>query len=270
MVRVRNIGQGGLGIVDLYQNDDGELYAVKQMLYQWDYEHHERFKREVSIMRNLAHRNIVNLLNFDVHNNNPWYVMPYFKDGSLRDRLRSLKVQGKLHSPKASSGIIIFLADALYHAHQKGIIHRDLQPENILFSGREPVLADWGIGKFIHRESRVLTHVGIGTKSYCAPEQWHDNISDNRSDIYSLGLIYRELLTGSIHGRIEDDRINIIVNNMTATSPDDRYQSMGEVINAINSLNVVSDEPLNDFWGGALIVAGVVGFLSLLSSLFEE
>jgi len=270
MVRVRNIGQGGLGVVDLYQNNDGNFYAVKQMLFQWDYEHRERFKREVNIMRNLTHRNIVNLLNFDVHNNSPWYIMPYFQDGSLRDRLRDLKVKGKLHSPKASSAIILFLADALLHAHQKGIIHRDLKPENILFNGQEPVLADWGIGKFIHRESRVLTNGGIGTKSYCAPEQWNEGVSDHRSDIFSLGLIYRELLTGSLYGKIEDSRINVIVNNMTATSPDDRYQSMGDVINAIRSLDMVSDKPLKDFWEGALIVAGVVGFLSLLSSLFEE
>ena len=131
MQRIRNIGQGGLGIVDLYQAQNGVHYAVKQMIYAWDENHFERFKREINIMANLAHKNIVKLLNFDVQNGNPWYVMPYYKDGSLRDRLRNLKVQGRIYSPKAASGIIVYLADALYHAHQKGIIHRDLKPENI-------------------------------------------------------------------------------------------------------------------------------------------
>ncbi|MEM7106558.1 MAG: serine/threonine-protein kinase [Bacteroidota bacterium] len=269
MKRIRNIGQGGLGIVDLYQASNGGFFAVKQMIFAWDETHYERFKREINIMANLAHKNIVKCLNFDIHNGNPWYVMPYYKDGSLRDKLRELKVQGKAYSPKAASGIIVYLADALNHAHQKGIIHRDLKPENILFNGREPLLADWGIGKFIHHESKVLTNGGIGTRAYCSPEQWNSGIADARSDIFSLGLIYRELLTGELYGRVSDVRINQIINKMTAISPTDRYQNMSEVIDAIKSLEMVSDKPLNDFWDGALVVVGVIGLVVLLAAIFD-
>jgi len=269
MQRIRNIGQGGLGIVDLYQAQNGGYFAVKQMIYAWDENHCERFKREIKIMANLAHKNIVKCLNFDIHNDNPWYVMPYYKDGSLRDRLRDMKAQGKVYSPKAASGIIVYLADALNHAHQKGIIHRDLKPENILFNGREPLLADWGIGKFIHKESKVLTNGAIGTRAYCPPEQWNSGIADSRSDIFSLGLIYRELLTGELYGKVNDSRINQIINKMTAISPADRYQNISEVIAAIKSLEIVSKKPLNDFWEGALIVAGVIGIVALLAAIFE-
>lgn len=269
MQRIRNIGKGGLGIVDLYQSQNGRYFAVKQMIYSWDEQHLERFKREINIMANLAHKNIVKCLNFDVHNGNPWYVMPYYKDGSLRDRLRDLKVQGKAYSPKAASGIIVYLAEALNHAHQKGIIHRDLKPENILFNGREPLLADWGIGKFIHKESRVLTNGAIGTRAYCPPEQWNSGIADARSDIFSLGLIYRELLTGELYGEIKNSEINKIVNKMTAISPADRYQNVSEVVAEIRSIEIVSDNPLNDFWESAFIVLGVVGLVVLLAAIFE-
>jgi len=271
MIRLRTLGQGGLGIVSLYQAQDGQNYAVKQMIYYWDNTHYERFKREIEIMANLLHKNIVRVLSYDILNNNPWYTMPYYKDGSLRDRIQNLKSIGQLYSVKGASSIIYYLADALGHAHNNGIIHRDLKPENILFDGDEPKVADWGIGKFIHRESKVLTNGGIGTKSYCSPEQWNNNISDNRSDIYSLGLIYRELLTGSVTGQIQDQRVNTIVDKMTKMSPDDRYKNMDEVVRDILALNEVSKtDPMKDFVNGAIAVGTVVGIAFVLAKLFEK
>ena len=78
MKRIRTLGKGGLGIVSLYQSNNGQNFAVKQMLYQWDENYYERFKREVEIMATLVHKNIVNVLNFNILNNNPWYLMPYY------------------------------------------------------------------------------------------------------------------------------------------------------------------------------------------------
>lgn len=270
MQRIRMIGKGGLGLVELYKTNNGAFYAVKQMLYSWNENHFERFKREIKIMQKLSHRNIVKVLNCDVHNNSPYYVMPYFKDGSLRDKLRGIQAKGQIYSIKGASGIIYFLADALEHAHKQGIIHRDLKPENILFQGQEPMIADWGIGKFIHRHSKVLTNGGIGTRDYCSPEQWNKAIADNRSDIFSLGIIYRELLTGSVFGKVEDKNVNAIINKMTNQSPDDRFQSMGEVKSAINSLGVVSKNPLNDFWNTALTAGAFIGLAYLLASAFKN
>ncbi|HNW89733.1 MAG TPA: serine/threonine-protein kinase [Bacteroidales bacterium] len=271
MIRIKTIGQGGLGVVSLYQASNGNNYAVKQMIYQWDETHFERFKREIKIMANLAHKNIVKVINHDILNSTPWYLMPYYKDGSLRDRLFDLKSKGQVYSTKAASGIILYLADALGYAHSQGIIHRDLKPENILFNDKEPMLADWGIGKFIHKESKVLTFGGLGTKSYCAPEQWNSGVSDQRSDIYSLGLIYRELLTGWITGQIKDPKVNAIVNKMTMISPGDRYFSMNEVIKDLRALSIVSEkDPMGDFWGGVIAIGATVGLIYVLAKLLER
>jgi serine/threonine protein kinase len=159
----------------------------------------------------------------------------------------------------------------LHHAHEFGVIHRDIKPENILFNGKEPVIADWGIEKFIHKESKVLTHVGLETKSYCSPEQWESGVSDSRSDIYSLGLVYGELLTGSLTRQIQESRINDIVNKMTATSPADSYQTMNEVKEAIRALNEIStSDPMKEFWEGVITTTAVVGIEMLLAKLIEN
>jgi len=271
MIRIRTIGQGGLGVVALYQSSNERFYAVKQMLYSWDADHFARFKREIKIMAGLVHKNIIKVLKYDTNNNNPWYVMPYYKDGSLRDKILDLKAQGKAYSIKGASGIIYYLADALKYAHKNGVIHRDLKPENILFNGQEPIIADWGIGKFIHRESKVLTNGAIGTKTYCSPEQWENGTADERSDIFSLGIIYRELLTGKVHGPVKDPQVNLIINKMTMMSPSDRHQTMDELMEDIKSLEIISTKnPLADFWTAALVTAGVVGLVYLLSKAFED
>lgn len=271
MVRVRTIGQGGLGIVSLYEATDGQRYAVKQMLYQWDNNHYARFKREIDIMANLFHKNIVKILNYNILEKSPWYLMPFYTDGSLRDRLLDNKSKGEVYSLKGASGIIYYLSEALKYAHEKGVIHRDLKPENILFNGREPILADWGIGKFIHKESKVLTYGGLGTKSYCAPEQWNSGISDHRSDIFSLGMIYRELLTGSLTGQIQDANINAIVNKMTMMSPDDRYNSMDEVMIEIRKLEIISiKDPMSDFWDGVIVIGTALGIIYVLAKLLGK
>lgn len=270
MNRVRTIGQGGLGVVSLYQTTDGQLYAVKTMKHLWDNTLYERFKREIEIMGNLVHKNIVKILNYNVVNQNPWYVMPFFKDGSLRDKMLNMQSEGKVYSVAGAASIIFYLADALTHAHSKNIIHRDLKPENILFNGLEPMIADWGLGKFIYRQSSVLTAAGLGTKTYCAPEQWDSGMADHRSDIYSLGVMFRELISGTTHGTVSDYRVNTIINKMTMMSPSDRYQSMAEVIQAIRSLEIVNvADPMRQFREDAVKVAVGVGLVFLLAKILE-
>ena len=274
MVYQYTLGKGGLGVVQLYHNDQGKEFAVKFMQCAWDSGHRERFIREIKLMAKLAHKNIIRLINYDYNREKPYYVMPYYKDGSLRDHLLKMRQNGKVLSPHAATSIMYVLADALAYSHGQGAIHRDLKPENILFNGRDPIIADWGLGKFIHKESKVLTGGGIGTPGYCAPEQWAGQNADARSDIYSLGLIYCELLTGSTTGYITDHRIRLIVTKMTMQNPRDRYQNMCEVLSAIRNLQVVDrEDPMNAFWEGLKVAAivtvtaiAVFGLLSLLIS----
>jgi serine/threonine protein kinase len=246
--RIKTLGKGGFGRVSLYQATNGEQYAIKQMLHQCDDNHCEMLKEEIDIMRNLDHKNIVKVLGYNIKNNNPWYIMPFYKDGSLRDRLLNLKSKDKIYSIKDASEIIYYLADALSYAHKEGIIHRDLNPGNILFDGQEPKIADWGIGKFIHKESKEL-HIGrLGIKPYCAPEQCDSGISDQCSDIFSLGIIYHELITGPFTNQVKDSRVNAIINKMTMKCSNDRYQSMDLVKKDIKALDIISiNDPMSDF-----------------------
>ncbi len=272
MVYVQSVGQGGLGKVSLYKAKNGTHYAVKEMLNKWDEHHYQRFVREVKLMSNLVHKGIIKVINYDVHCDNPYYVMPYYKDGSLRDRLEEMRVNGKVFAPKAASSLIFVAANALSFAHKNGAIHRDIKPENILFDGKSPIIADWGIGKFIHKESKVLTGSGpLGTPSYCAPEQWENGRSDQRSDIYSLGLIYRELLTGSICGQVKDPKVKAIISRMTEQSPNDRYQSIDNVLRDIRSLHVVNEnKPMDDFWEGLAVVSIFAGLAVILGAALDN
>lgn len=271
MIYVREIGQGGLGTVALYRHHNGKHFAVKRMLHSWDGQLYERFVREIKIMRKLTHRNIIKVLGYDIEVNNPYYVMPFYQDGSLRDRLNSMKNKGKKLSPQAATSIVFVLAQALAYSHKNGAIHRDLKPENILFKEDQPILADWGLGKFIHKESKIITKGGIGTVHYCAPEQWHDCKSDERSDIYSLGLIFRELLTGELHGQITNAKIKKIIDRMTELNPDDRYQSMDEVMIDIKNLKVVNESnPMDSFWKGLAAAGLIIGIAAILKAIMDD
>jgi serine/threonine protein kinase len=271
MNRIRTLGQGGFGVVSLYQETNGQCYAVKQMLSTWNAHLFERFKREIQIMKSLVHKNIAKIITFSIDNNRPFYVMPFFKNGSLQDDILKLESKGEVYPIKRASAIVYYIADALRYAHSRGAIHRDLKPQNILFNdNNEPVIADWGIGKFIHKESLVLTCGRLGTEKYCAPEQWKNGDSDLRSDIYSLGVIYRELLTGSVDGQVGDARVNAIINKMTMENPDDRYQSMGEVMQAIKALGIVNTaDPLKDFLEVVAVAAIGVGLCCLIAKLLK-
>lgn len=271
MKRIRNIGSGGFGIVDLYQNEEGKQFALKQMQNNWTDEVYQRFVREVKIMINLKHPNIVPIIKYDIHNGSPWFIMPYYKKGSLREKLLELRAEGNVYTSKGASGLIVYLAKALIKAHDQNIIHRDLKPENIFFEDKNPMIGDWGIGKFLSSDSKVLTQEGIGTPIYCAPEQWQNVKIDGRADIYSLGIIFRELLTGNVFGEVKDFNLNVVVKKMTELSPNDRYQTMEDVVKAIEKASEVSKkEPLKDFWNSAAIVLAVVGIVAVVAKLSKS
>jgi non-specific serine/threonine protein kinase len=188
------IGRGGMGVV--YRGQDtrtGRAVAIKQL--------HpdagsllcsERLLREIRILRQLDHPNIVKILGYSVDEGRQQLVMEYAPGGSLRDGL-----QRQRHWPIQSALLLILeLCDALARVHHLGIIHRDIKPENVLLTrDGAPLLADFGLAR-IKREPSTVSGAIAGTIGYLSPEALSGVGLDARTDIWSLGVLLFELLTG--------------------------------------------------------------------------
>jgi tetratricopeptide (TPR) repeat protein len=167
----------------------------------------DRFEREIQLAASLQQANIVPILAAGETEGLPFYTMPFVEGESLRVRLGK---EGRLPVGTVV-GAVRDVAKALAYAHERGVVHRDIKPDNVLLSGGTAVVTDFGIAKAISaartdNENTALTQLGtsIGTPAYMSPEQAAgDPTVDNRADIYSLGCMAYELLTGQtpFHGR---------------------------------------------------------------------
>ena len=160
----------------------------------------ERFRREVQLAANLQHPHIVPLLSAGETNGLPYFTMPYVKGESLKAHL--LKV-GELPLSEAIR-ILREVASALAYAHENNVVHRDIKPDNVLISGDSAVVTDFGVAKALTASSEgtgsSLTSMGValGTPAYMAPEQaTADPHIDHRADLYALGVMAYEMVTGS-------------------------------------------------------------------------
>src|SRR3954468_23376438 len=157
----------------------------------------ERFRREIQLAAQLQHPHIVPLLLAGEHGELLWYTMPFIDGESLRDALE----RKKQFAVREVSRILHDVVDALAHAHKRGVVHRDIKPANILTQGSHALVTDFGVAKAL---SAALPGVGvttagmaIGTPSYMAPEQLAgDPTADHRIDLYAVGLLAYELLSG--------------------------------------------------------------------------
>ena len=195
----RTLGEGGFGQVFLAKDTlRGELVAIKVLKTWWDTNTLARFRREAQEIARLSSKRIVRILLQGLDHSPPFYVMPFYPNGSLRDRLIALQQRGQVIEPAHALRLVLGLLDGLEIAHQNGIHHRDLKPENILLDAMgEFVLTDFGVGEFVHRQSMILTlGGGFGTPEYCAPEQWQSGDGSPAADIYSLGVVLFELMIG--------------------------------------------------------------------------
>ena len=193
----REIGRGGMATVYL-ANDlkHHRQVAIKVLRPELCLGGPDRFLREVRIAAQLSHPHILTLYDSGDADGRLYYVMPFIKGESLRQRLER---EGQL-PVEAAIGIVRQVAFALGYAHDQGVIHRDIKPENILLHEGEPMIADFGIALAITAASGArLTESGlaVGTPQYMSPEQgFGEQEPDGRSDVYSLACVLFELLAG--------------------------------------------------------------------------
>jgi serine/threonine-protein kinase len=158
----------------------------------------DRFLNEIQIAAGLNHPHILSLIDSGEADGLPYYVMPYVEGESLRDRLDR---EGEL-PVEESVRIAVEVADGLHHAHERGVVHRDIKPGNVLLSGKHAVVADFGIARAVTaaQEGRMTgTGLGVGTPLYASPEQaTAAETLDGRTDVYSLGCVLYEMLTGDV------------------------------------------------------------------------
>jgi serine/threonine protein kinase len=194
----RELGEGGMATVylarDLKHNRQVALKVLRPELAAAM--GGDRFPREIEIIAQLTHPHILPLHDSGEVGGFLFYVMPFIEGESLRDRL---KREGRLPVRDAVR-ILREVADALAYAHEHGIVHRDIKPDNVMLSGRHALVTDFGVAKAVSAASgEKLTTVGIalGTPAYMSPEQaMGETDLDHRSDIYSLGALAYEMLAG--------------------------------------------------------------------------
>ena len=192
---VGRLGKGGMAVV--YEAERrGECFALKRPLAGFldDTRFRDRFLREADLGRTLHHPNIIRIFDRGEVGSTPYFVMELVRGETLRARLER---EGRLEAV-ASARMIVQVAEALDYAHNKGVIHRDLKPSNVMLdrSGAVKVM-DYGIARAQHLEGLTTTGSFLGTPSYAAPETV-DAASRPASDLYSLGVVFFEMLTGTL------------------------------------------------------------------------
>lgn len=196
------LGQGGMArVYRAYQENLERDVAIKVLppWYAADRNFVERFNLEARLVARLSHPNIVTVHDANEQNGHLYIVMQLIDGGTLKQRIDQLHVQGLVMEPAEAVRIFNQLADALTYAHEQGIIHRDIKPVNVLMdrAGR-PILSDFGIAKVLASTEMNLTYpgAGVGTPEYMSPEQCQGGPIDNRADIYALGIMLFEAMTG--------------------------------------------------------------------------
>lgn len=263
-LRLENLlGRGGMGEVYLGRHvQTGQPFAVKMLPQELSFmaEALERFERESQVLVNLRHPNIIKTYGSGQTNNTPYYVMEYIDGRTLSERLKAETTPAWDFSLAVLRGV----AEGLDAAHAAGIVHRDVKPSNILLrltdSIPQPVLTDFGIAKLTDEAIPAITRsTMMGTLEYVAPEQIITARDvDHRADIYSLGIVAYQMLTGATPftggpGRLVFAHLNQPAPNpcdsiphfpmstaqallkALAKAPEDRYASASEFIQALEA-----------------------------------
>jgi serine/threonine protein kinase len=266
---IKALNSGAFGIVYEIRGEDNKIYALKE-LKNFDVIHKQRFQREITILAQLDHPNIVRIFRWNIGgeppNFSPYYIMEYLGGGSLRQHMDERFNSNRKYVFERRwtiSRIILPVCNALAQAHSSKLFHRDLKPDNIMYTdaSRSVIkITDWGLGKDVNRQSLALTatttdgQIG-GTPGYCSPEQWFafDGV-DGRTDIFSLGIIFYEMMTRMRPPSYDDNmnrpaieppskyhhtistKLDHCILKMVELKPENRQQSIWDLIFELETL----------------------------------
>lgn len=192
------VGVGGMAVVyKAYDNIDDRIVAVKILKdeYLANEEFRRRFKNESKAIAVLSHPNIVKVFDVSFGDRLQYIVMEYIEGITLKEYIEK---RGVLEWREALFFIIQILR-ALQHAHDKGIVHRDIKPQNIMLLENGTIkVTDFGIARFSHSDTRTVTEKAIGSVHYISPEQAKGELTDEKADLYSIGIVLYEMLTGKL------------------------------------------------------------------------
>jgi serine/threonine-protein kinase len=225
-----------------------------------------RFRQEAQSVAGLRHPNIIQVFDFDVEEDLYYMVMELLDGDSLHTRLNDYRVRRSQIPYGEIACILLNVLNGLAYAHAEGMIHRDLKPANILLTLKgEAVLADFGIAQIVGSTQHTVSGALLGTLNYMAPEQGLEGICDVRSDIYSMGIVFYEMLTQQppyhadtplaiLMKHINDPlpiphqidptiplALERVVLKALAKEPDDRYQTAVEMAEAVRESVVAAD-----------------------------
>lgn len=256
------IGVGGMAEVykgvDVMDHKDVAIKILKKE-YAENEEFLRRFRNESKAIAVLSHPNIVKIYDVGFSDKIQYIVMEYIDGITLKEYIEEEKVL----TWKDTVHFVIQILRALQHAHDKGIVHRDIKPQNIMmFTDGTIKVMDFGIAKFAREEGKTATDQAIGSVHYISPEQASGDVTDAKSDIYSVGAMMYEMLTGkkpfdsdnpvaiavmhmqdiperprALNPDIPDGLEEIVLRAMEK-APEDRYQSTAEMISDIDAFKV--------------------------------
>ena len=217
------LGEGGMAKVYFgLQKKLNRKVAIKVMesFLLKDENFSRRFLKEAETAANLNHPNIVTIYDVGQVGEDYYMVMEYL-EGTLKDRIQRMKDQKRALKPSDAVMIMKSIAAALAYAHENGYIHRDIKPDNIMFrNGETPVLVDFGIAKAIGATTKLTkTGMSIGTPHYMSPEQIRGLELDGRADLYSLGVLFYEMLTGEVPYKATD-YIAVVMKHLNEPVPE--------------------------------------------------